>query len=116
MTGWIVAVVFLLAGAAVSLLLLRSLRREHGLLQRFLDEDKLRAARRRRVFEVLEILGNALQGGQPDTTMHRLIAEGAVKVVESHAHASVRLTMIDRSAANSSSATRIPSEELQTRK
>ena len=83
MTGWIVAVVFLLAGAAVSLLLLRSLRREHALLQKFLDEDKLRAARRRRVFEVLEVLGNALQAGQPDTTMHRLIAEGAVKVVES---------------------------------
>jgi sigma-B regulation protein RsbU (phosphoserine phosphatase) len=83
MTGWIVAAAFLLAGAAVCLLLLRSLRREHALLRRFLDEDKVRAARRRRVFEVLEILGNALQAGQPDTTMHRLIAEGAVKVVES---------------------------------
>ena len=39
-----------------------------------------------------------------------------MKVVESQAHASVRLTVIDRSAANSSSATRIPSTELQTRK
>src|SRR4051794_24829754 len=83
MTGWILAAVFLLAGAAVSLLLYRSLRREHGMLQGFLDEDKLRAARRRRVFEVLEVLGHAIQSGQPDATMHRLIAEGAVKVVQS---------------------------------
>jgi sigma-B regulation protein RsbU (phosphoserine phosphatase) len=83
MTGWIVAVVFLLAGAAVSLLLLRSLRREHGLLQGFLDDDKVRAARRRRVFDVLQVLGNAIQGGQPETAMHRLIAAGAARVVES---------------------------------
>lgn len=82
MTGWIVAVVLLLAGAGVSLLLFRSLRRERGLLKDFVDEDKLRAARRRRVFEVLQVLGDAIQGGQPDATMHRLIAEGAVKIVE----------------------------------
>jgi sigma-B regulation protein RsbU (phosphoserine phosphatase) len=83
MTGWIVAGVLLLAGAAVSLLLLRSLRRERDVIRRMQEGDQERASRRRRVFEVLQVLGDAIQTGQHDATVHRLIAEGAVKVVES---------------------------------
>jgi sigma-B regulation protein RsbU (phosphoserine phosphatase) len=81
--GWIVAVVLLLAGAAVSLLLLRSLRRERNRIRDMQEGDLERAARRRRVFEVLQVLGDAIQAGQSETTLHRLIAEGAIKVVES---------------------------------
>ena len=83
MTGWIVAVVLLLAGAAVSFLLLRSLRRERAVIRDMQEGDKERAARRRRVFGVLQVLGDAIQTGQSDATLHRLIAAGAVKVVES---------------------------------
>lgn len=81
--GWIVAGVLLLAGAAVSLLLHRSLRRERTVIRMMQEGDRVRASRRRRVFEVLQVLGDAIQTGQPDATVHRLIAEGAVKVVES---------------------------------
>ncbi|HSJ04413.1 MAG TPA: GAF domain-containing SpoIIE family protein phosphatase, partial [Verrucomicrobium sp.] len=42
-----------------------------------------RASRRRRVFEVLHILGDSILQSQPDTTLHRHIAEGVMKVVES---------------------------------
>lgn len=80
--GWIVAVVLLLAGAGVSLWLFMNLRREKTAMQQFKDEDVLRANRRRRVFDVLHVLGDAILGGQSDATVHRLIAEGAVKVVE----------------------------------
>jgi sigma-B regulation protein RsbU (phosphoserine phosphatase) len=83
MEGWIFAVVFLLAGAAVSLLLLRSLGRERSVIRQMQEGDRERAARRRRVFEVLQVLGDAIQAGQSETTLHRLIAEGAIKVVES---------------------------------
>jgi sigma-B regulation protein RsbU (phosphoserine phosphatase) len=82
MEGWIFAVVLLLAGAAVSLLLLRSLGRERRVIREMQQGDHERAARRRRVFEVLQVLGDAIQAGQSDATIHRLIAEGAIKVVE----------------------------------
>ena len=82
MMGWILAGVLLLAGAAVSLLLHRSLRRERLVIQAMKAGDFERAARRRRVFEVLQVLGDAIQTAQHDATVHRLIAEGAIKIVE----------------------------------
>ena len=69
-SGWIAAVIFFLAGAAGSYALFRAWQRE-------------RASRRRRVFEVLHILGDSILQSQPDTTLHRHIAEGVMKVVES---------------------------------
>ncbi|WP_009957945.1 GAF domain-containing SpoIIE family protein phosphatase [Verrucomicrobium spinosum] len=82
-SGWIAAVIFFLAGAAGSYALFRSWQRERRLRMQFLQGDRERASRRRRVFEVLHILGDSILQGQPDTTLHRQIAEGAVKVVES---------------------------------
>ncbi|MFZ4764065.1 MAG: SpoIIE family protein phosphatase [Roseimicrobium sp.] len=83
MMGWIVAVVFLLVGTAVSLGLFLRLRRVTDTMRQFVDEDVHRADRRRRVFDVLHVLSDAILSGQSEATVHRLITEGAVKVVES---------------------------------
>ncbi len=82
MTAWIVAAVLLLAGAGVSLLLYRSLGREKDANRLFREGDQRRSARRKRVFEVLQVLGDAIQGGQPESALHRLIAQGAASVVQ----------------------------------
>ena len=83
MTGWIVAVFFLLVGAGASSWLGARLRRSESALREFLEEDNLRANRRRRLFDVLHVLGDSILAGQSDATVYRLIAEGAAKVVES---------------------------------
>lgn len=80
--GWIIAAVLLLAGAGVTLLLYRSLGREKEAMRLFREGDKRRALRRKRVFDVLQVLGDALQNGQPESTLHRLITQGAAGVVE----------------------------------
>lgn len=82
-SGWIAAVIVFLAGAAGCHALFRAWQRERKLRLSFIQGDRERASRRRRVFEVLHTLGDSILQGQPDTTLHRLIAEGAVKVVES---------------------------------
>lgn len=82
-SGWIAAVIFLLAGAAGCYALFRAWQRERRLRMNFIQGDRERASRRRRVFEVLHILGDSILQGQPDATLYRLIAEGAVRVVES---------------------------------
>ncbi len=51
-------------------------------LDEFLREDKERAARRRRVFDVLQGLGDAILQNQSDPSLHRLMTEGAARAVE----------------------------------
>lgn len=80
--AWIVAAVLLLAGAGASLMLIRTLQRERTAMREFMAGDQRRASRRKRVFEVLHILGDAIQSGQPDSALHRLITQGAAQVVE----------------------------------
>lgn len=82
MTGWIVAVVLLLAGAGASTLLYRILIRERQTMKLFKEGDVRRASRRKRVFDVLQVVGDAIQSGQPESTLHRLITQGAATVVE----------------------------------
>lgn len=83
MLGWIVALVILLVVAGVGWPFFKSWRELKKKMSVFLQGDADRASRRRRVFEVLQTLGTAILQGQADTTLHRLIAEGAVKVVQS---------------------------------
>ena len=59
------------------------LRRSEAALRQFLEEDNLRANRRRRLFDVLHVLSDSVLAGRSDATVYRLIAEGAATVVES---------------------------------
>ncbi|TLD71608.1 GAF domain-containing protein [Phragmitibacter flavus] len=83
MIGWIIAAILLLIMAGVGWPLYKALKASRKDLKDFLQDDTERAGRRRRVFDVLHTLGNAILHGQSDTTLHRLIAEGAVRVVQS---------------------------------
>lgn len=84
MTGIITAGALLLILAIIGLVrMTRRLSATRNQLHEFLHEDQERADRRRRVFDVLHEVGDAIVEGQPDPTIHRLIAEGAAKVVES---------------------------------
>jgi len=83
MTGWIVAALLLVTIVAVGWPLYKSSKTSQKNLQAFLQGDLERAGRRRRVFDVLHTLSNAILHGQTDTTLHRLITEGAVRVVQS---------------------------------
>ncbi len=82
MTGWIVAAILSLTILVVAFVIGRNWRRCVAQMNAFQLEDQERAARRRRVFEVLHTLGDAILAGKPDSTIHRLICEGAVNVVE----------------------------------
>lgn len=83
MTGWKIAAAALLALLAGAVFILaRNLRRARQRLDEFVREDIARADRRRRVFDVLHTLGDAILRDQSDTTLHRLMAEGAARVVE----------------------------------
>ena len=81
MMGWLVAVFILLVTAGVIIVLLRALHQMRTAMDKFVQDDKERAARRRRVFDVLHILGDSILRNEPDNTLYRLIAEGAVHVV-----------------------------------
>jgi phosphoserine phosphatase RsbU/P len=81
--GWMVAGFLLLVMAGAGISLFFAWKKEERRREQFIAEDRLRAARRRRVFEVLHLLGEAILNGETESTLHRLIAEGAVKVVES---------------------------------
>ncbi len=83
MTGWIVTAILFLTILVAAFVICKNWRRCVTQLDAFHLEDQERAARRRRVFEVLHTLGDAILDGKPDATIHRLICEGAVNVVES---------------------------------
>lgn len=83
MTGWLAAAGVLLLTAGVNVVLLKKWWEARAKLDTFIADDKERAARRRRVFDVLHILGDSIMRDEPDSTLYRLIAEGAVHVVES---------------------------------
>jgi len=83
MMGWTIVTAMLLLGMAGALLLCwRRGRAAKAALENFLREDKERAARRRRVFEVLQGLGDAILQNQSDASLHRLMTEGAARAVE----------------------------------
>jgi sigma-B regulation protein RsbU (phosphoserine phosphatase) len=82
MTGWLAAAVVLLVTAAIIIVLLKKWWEARTKLDDFIAGDKERAARRRRVFDVLHVLGDSIMRDEPDSTLYRLIAEGAVHVVE----------------------------------
>ncbi len=82
MFGWIVTAVLFLTILVAAFVVWRNWRRCLAQMDAFQLEDQERASRRRRVFEVLHTLGDAILEGKPDSTIHRLICEGAVNVVE----------------------------------
>lgn len=83
MTGWTIVLAILLLGMAGAL---AACWKRGGTartkLENFLREDKERAARRRRVFDVLQDLGDAILQNQSDAHLHRLMTEGAARSVE----------------------------------
>lgn len=81
--GWLVAVVILLVSAGIIVVLFKGLREVRAQMDKFVQDDKERAARRRRVFDVLHILGDSILRNEADNTLNRLITEGAVHVVRS---------------------------------
>lgn len=81
MTGWIVAVIFLLLGMGAGFYLLSSWRREQSENARLKRESLERLERKRRFFEFLHTLGNATFQERALTTLYRIIAEGAANVV-----------------------------------
>jgi len=83
MMGWIVAAILLIVMAGSGAFLFVAWRRERQAQIALRQGDARRASRRRRVFKVLHQLGNSILKGDSDAMLHRLIAEGAVKVVES---------------------------------
>ncbi|MCE9520080.1 MAG: SpoIIE family protein phosphatase [Verrucomicrobia bacterium] len=83
MTGWTMVASILLPGMAGALFFVwKRARTARTALEKFLHEDKERAARRRRVFEVLQGLGDAILQNQSDPNLHRLMTEGAARSVE----------------------------------
>src|SRR5882762_6392907 len=83
MMGWLAAFVILLISAGLVVVLLKGLHEVRARLDKFIQDDKERAARRRRVFDVLHILGDSIMRNEPNSTLYRLIAEGAMHVVRS---------------------------------
>jgi sigma-B regulation protein RsbU (phosphoserine phosphatase) len=83
MMGWLAAVVILLISAGIIAVLFKGLRDVRAQMDKFVQDDKERAARRRRVFDVLHILGDSILRNEADNTLNRLITEGAVHVVRS---------------------------------
>lgn len=81
MTGWIVAVIFLLLGLGAGFYLLSSWRREQSENARLQRESLERIERKRRFFDFLHALGNATIEERTLGTLYRIIAEGAANVV-----------------------------------
>lgn len=82
MSDWIVAIILAVTILVAVFVIFTNWRKCVAQLDRFHQEDQERASRRRRVFEVLHTLGDAILAGQPHSTIHRLIGEGAMNVVE----------------------------------
>lgn len=81
MTGWIVAVIFLLLGLGAGFYLLSFWRREQSENTRLKRESLERIERKRRFFDFLHALGNATIEERALGTLYRIIAEGAANVV-----------------------------------
>jgi sigma-B regulation protein RsbU (phosphoserine phosphatase) len=81
MMGWYVAVFLLLVLAGFGWAVFKSRRRRITLLDLLSRENNERAEREHRLFEFFHELGATTVKAQLDSMMHRVIAEGAAKVM-----------------------------------
>ena len=101
MTGWIIAALVLLAAVAVCLNFQHLVKAARDRLDDFLRGDQERAARRRRVFDVLHRVSDAILAGEPDSTLHRLIETGEItrRRAATGGGAQVQIESVDASGA-----------------
>ena len=92
--GWYVAVFLLLVLAGFGWAVFKSRRRRITLLDLLSRENNERAEREHRLFEFFHELGATTVKAQLDSMMHRVIAEGAAKVMGAQGGLSILVSIV----------------------